>query len=269
VHANCITRPLPLTDQPITKSFLSVVNSQQRTRRVTQEMDHAAMTCVFFAPIAVAAAVVGLLVALLHILMPSQDKRREADESARHSWHAQDRTSSTLEKSQHGSRHERPTQAEAWRRVNLDQPGDFESRASIPTGPADSTLGRAVSEPGEYHPHWLIDPHKSDIRTRASHGVPSLEHRASLSGASGLCACGRCTCARKTHDGMLVKAKQQITRRQQPRRAKMQSAVVLPAMSEWDAYWDFDLSWEDACDARKELRNSDARECLGSSIRAQ
>ena len=42
----------------------------------------------------------------------------------------------------------------------------------------------------------------------------------------GLCACGRRTCARKTHDGALVEAKQQVIRGKQPRTAKMQSELI-------------------------------------------
>ena len=43
--------------------------------------------------------------------------------------------------------------------------------------------------------------------------------------ASGPCACGRGTCARKTNDATLLQARQQMNRRQHPRRAKLQSSL--------------------------------------------
>ena len=52
----------------------------------------------------------------------------------------------------------------------------------------------------------------------------SSSSSSSSSEAFGLCACGRSTCACKTNDSTLLQAKQQMSRRQHPRRAKLQSS---------------------------------------------
>ena len=70
-------------------------------------------------------------------------------------------------------------------------------------------------------------------RTPATHPRPMASNEWQLSRAklqssleaSGPCACGRSTCARKTNDATLLQARQQMNRCQHPRRAKLQSSL--------------------------------------------
>ena len=131
-----------------------------------------------------------------------------------------------------------------------DQPEDSDSETFMRSlsdseafmrslSPDSLLVGRAVSRAkhGACCQRWPSDQHKCGIRT-GRHEVPSpqLCPLLSLSNTAGLCACGRSACARKTNDSTLVEAKQRITRGRQLRRAKMQSSLILPECSNYNAY---------------------------------
>jgi len=162
-------------------------------------MNHADMACAVCFCIAVATA----MLSCLHVWMGTQDKRRVADKPVRH---ARDVTSSTMERSTQTS------WPQAWRpsRNDGDEPEEPPSR--VEQGGLASTCS------------------PTSTGARAHHDATSSQHHSLLtsSNRSGLCACGRRTCARKTHDSTLVEAKQRVIRGKHPRHAKMQSALVPP-----------------------------------------
>ena len=75
--------------------------------------------------------------------------------------------------------------------------------------------------------------------------------------ASGPCACGRSTCARKTNDATLLQARQQMNRCQHLRRAKLQSARPIASSTP--------VSWTEWTCSASQVSSQSSADCEATS----